>query len=128
MELTGADAVAYLRGAGTIRDSDLIGFSISIPNSSVEVDLVFSGKSIRGESATVLLALRGVQAFNFSYACKDFPCCIEFFKCVAHDGNLVYVSLDPYKEDDEVTFDLDNDWFLAERITVSGQESYSNLR
>jgi hypothetical protein len=117
VRIEGDAVIEFLRGPNTVRDGFLTGISIERPETSPALLLSFHVP--RGsEGSSYLLRLSGDLSFEYGFTSDHALSQIEMVKCVKTDDSYFYLSLDPWKEDENFMSDEDHDWFKAQAVQL----------
>ena len=118
MRLANQEAVAFLRGANSVRDGRLIGLAIQEIDWCPAIDLIFDVP--RGEHGNIYkLELRSVEHFDYQFSGENTPYEIAMVKCLWTEDASFYLSLDPWKENEAFVSEQDNDCFKAKSVTLT---------
>lgn len=118
MQLQNQDAVAFLRGANSVRDGKLVALSIHEDvESAPTVCLKFHvPRALEGSRYT--LELSGALEFEYGFCSEYVFQGIAFVKCLWTNEGLFYLSLDPWREDEDFISEQDNDCFKAKSVKL----------
>jgi hypothetical protein len=117
MQLEDDAAIKFLQGSNSVRDGYLVALSVETPESSTVLVLKFHvPRSSCGSDYTLRLTCD--LSFDYGFCSEHSLSQIEMVKCLETDDGYFYLSLDPWKKDENFISSQDNDWFKSRSVLL----------
>jgi hypothetical protein len=111
--------VQFLRGVDSVRDGKLVGLSILPGDNEWDPILQLTFSVPHGTQGDVyILTLSGSVKFDYQFSSEYSLNEIAFAKCLMTSDGEFYISLDPWKEDENFISEQDNDWFKSHSVRL----------
>lgn len=124
MQLEGQDVVHFLTGVNSVRDGKIVGLSVLAGDAEPNLVIQLTFYVPRGANGDIYtLALSGDVTFGYNFSSEFSFEDISFFKCLMTTDQYFYISLDPWKEDENFVSEQDNDWFKSKSVELAVEQS-----